>query len=280
MPVSDLAPLDELGFSLYEKRALTTLAALGVADAAGLCRRGGIPTSKIYLAMEKLSGMGLCEMQHTRPKLYSALPSDVVVDRLVELVRARGEALAGRCSKLRSALAQVPGKLQGRRAVIDLALGVESHVKRHVSRLVGARERVCSYVEDGDLAAIDQVASQGFDILKRLARAVKQRRIQHRIVFGFSNRTAPRLVRFLRGHQTSLGPPAGRRYSGEMGHPFHVIDGETVILSLDHPFVPEGRFASLLVNDAALAQSLTTGFETLWQKAMRDLGEVKLSPRR
>src|SRR5688572_7741105 len=100
MPATDLSPLDELGFSLYEKRALATLATLGVADAASLCRRGAIPTSKIYLAMEKLSRLGLCEMQHTRPKLYSALPSDVVVDRLVELMRARSEAFAGRCGKL------------------------------------------------------------------------------------------------------------------------------------------------------------------------------------
>lgn len=280
MPASDLAPLDELGFSLYEQRALHALATLGVADAASLCRRGGIPTSKIYLAMEKLSRLGLCEMQHTRPKLYSALPSDVVVDRLVELMRARAEDFAGRSSKLRSALASVPGTLPGRRTVVDLALGVQSHVKRHLSRLVGARTRVCSYVEEGDLAALDQLAADGFDILKRLARAVKQRRLQHRIIFGFSHRTAPRLVRFLDTHAPSLGPPAGRRYSGEMGHPFHVIDGETVILSLDHPFVPEGRFASLLVNDAALADSLTTGFEALWQKAMRDLQEIRLSPRR
>ena len=280
MLASDLAPLDDLGFSLYEKRALTTLATLGVADAASLCRRGGIPTSKIYLAMEKLSNLGLCELQHTRPKLYSALPSDVVVDRLVELMRARSDDFAGRCSKLRSVLAQLPGKLQGRRTFVDLALGVESHVKRHLSRLVAAREQVCSYVEEGDLAALGRLAAEGFDLPKRLARSAKQRRIQHRIIFGFSDRTAPRLVQFLKTHESSLAQLSGRRYSGEMGHPFHVIDGETVILSLDHPFVPEGRFASLLVTDRALAESLSTGFEALWQKAMRDLREVKLSPRR
>jgi hypothetical protein len=35
----------------------------------------------------------------------------------------------------------------------------------------------------------------------------------------------------------------GVRYSGELGHPFHVVDDETVVLPLDHPFVREGRFA-------------------------------------
>src|SRR5258706_7692139 len=33
----------------------------------------------------------------------------------------------------------------------------------------------------------------------------------------------------------------GVRYSGEIGHPFHVIDDDVVILCLDHPFIPEGR---------------------------------------
>jgi hypothetical protein len=88
------------------------------------------------------------------------------------------------------------------------------------------------------------------------------------------------LIEFLRRHATSLGHLSGVRYSGELGHPFHVVDEDTVILSLDHPFVPEGRFASLLVRDRALADSLAQGFDALWQKALVDLGEVRFLPRR
>ena len=47
-----------------------------------------------------------------------------------------------------------------------------------------------------------------------------------------------------------------------------------MILSVDHPFVPEGRVASLMVRDAALAKRLADGFETLWSKAMTN--SVKL----
>ena len=46
----------------------------------------------------------------------------------------------------------------------------------------------------------------------------------------------------------------------------------------DHPFIPEGRFASLLVRDKELAQSLTDGFQQLWSKAMRDLREIDFHP--
>ena len=68
--------------------------------------------------------------------------------------------------------------------------------------------------------------------------------------------------------------------SGELGHQFHVMDEEAVLLSLDHPFASERRFASLLVRDNALAESLTAGFEGLWQQALKNLREVRLLPRR
>jgi sugar-specific transcriptional regulator TrmB len=279
MPQRDLTLLAEAGFNRYERQALLTLGQLGVADAATLCREGDIPTSKIYLAMEKLAELGLCEVQRTRPKLYSAVPPDVVVDRLVELMRERAEQFAARSSQLKEALASVPVRLRGRQSIVDVALGTESHVKRHLTRVASARERVLSYLEEGDLAAIDDVAGQGFDVLKRIARVVAERRIDYRVVFGFSDRAATRLIAFLRSHAPDLNHLSGVRYSGELGHPFHVIDGEVVILSLDHPFVPEGRFASLLVKDPALAAALQEGFEKLWQKALRDLREIKFYPR-
>ena len=70
----------------------------------------------------------------------------------------------------------------------------------------------------------------------------------------------------------------GVRYSGEFGHPFHVIDEEVVILSADHPFAPQGRVASLMVCDGELATRLAEGFETLWTKAMRSLREISFQP--
>jgi hypothetical protein len=247
MPVrwSEVALLDDAGFSLYEKRALVTLAVHGVADAATLCREGEIPTSKIYLAMEKLGALGLVEIQRTRPRLFSALPPDLVVDRLVKIARDRAEEFAARAERLRETLAALPRRLRGGRTFVDLALGLESHVKRHLVRLAGARQRILSYLEDGDLRALDRMAGEGFDVLKRVSRSVGRRGLDHRVVFGFSDRSAPRLLDFLRSHAPALAHLRGVRYSGELGHPFHVIDEDLVVLSLDHPFVAEGRFASL-----------------------------------
>jgi sugar-specific transcriptional regulator TrmB len=275
---SDVALLDEAGFSSFEKRALVTLHMLGVADAATLCREGEIPTSKIYAAMEKLERLGLVETQRTRPRLYAAVASDLVVDRLVEIARERAERFASRADSLRGVLENLPSRLRGRQTFVDLALGVESHVKRHLARLASAETRIRSYLEEGDLMALDRAAAERFDVLKRLGRQVAARAIDHRVVFGFANRNAPRLLDFLRRHAASLQHVAGVRFSGELGHPFHVIDQEAVILSLDHPFVPDGRFASLLVHDRALAESLAQGFDALWERAMRDLAEIRFHP--
>lgn len=143
-----------------------------------------------------------------------------------------------------------------------------------------ARGRIRSYLERGDLASIDDAVAAGFPILRRIARHAADAAVQHHVVFGFSYRSAPLLVDFLRRHRGDLRHLTGVRYSGELGHPFHVVDDELVILPLDHPFVPEGRFASLLVRERDLAADLARGFDGLWRKAMKSLREIDVDPRR
>ena len=228
--------------------------------------------------MERLAALGVAEIQPTRPKLFAALPADVVVERLVASARARADRFETQAESLRELLTQVHGRVKGRETFADLALGVESHIKRHLVRLANAGSTILSYLEEGDATAIMRMEEDGFHVLRRIQRNASERGVEHRIVFGFRHASAPQLTRFLRTHAAELSNVTGLRYSGELGHPFHVVDQELVILSLDHPFVPEGRFASLLVRDRELAEKLTTGFDELWRKAMRDLNEIRFHP--
>src|SRR3989442_6107915 len=98
MRLTDPEQLEQVGLTLYERKALMALMLCGVADAATLCREGGVPTSKIYLAMEKLAGLGLVQVQPTRPKMFAALPSEVVVARIVDIVRERSDRFAAQAS--------------------------------------------------------------------------------------------------------------------------------------------------------------------------------------
>ncbi len=279
MRIPDTALLEEIGLTLHERKSLVTLMIFGVADAAVLCREGGIPTSKVYRAMEKLAQLGLVEIQPTRPKMYVALAPEAVTQRVVAIARERADRFATGAGELQLLLASLPGRVRGKHLFVDLAMGTESHVKRHLAHLATARKRILSYMERTDLDAIDQVVDDGFPILRRIARNATEQKVRHQAVFGFSYQTAPRLIEFLRKHAAEIRHLTGVRYSGELGHPFHVIDEDIVILPLDHPFIPEGRFASLLVRDHELASSLAAGFEELWRKAMKNLQEINFDPR-
>jgi hypothetical protein len=169
--------------------------------------------------------------------------------------------------------------VRGRQPFVDLALGIDGHVRRHLVPLAAARRRILSYLERGDLVALDTAVAGGFPILRRIAKNATEHGVEHRVVFGFSYQTAPVLVDFLKRHRADLRQVTGVRYSGELGHPFHVVDDDTVVVPLDHPFVAEGRFASLLIRDRELADSLAGGFQTLWKKAMRSLREISVDPR-
>jgi HTH-type transcriptional regulator, sugar sensing transcriptional regulator len=279
MSLPDPAQLEDIGLSLYERKALMALMLCGVADAATLCREGDVPSSKIYLAMEKLAGLGLVQTQPTRPKMFAALPADVVVARVIDIARERAERFAATAPTLAATLSSLRSRARGRQPFVDLALGIDGHVRRHLVPLAAARKRILSYMERGDLAALDAAVDDGFPILRRIAKNTQEHGVDHQVVFGFSYQTARTLVEFLKRHRADLRHVTGVRYSGELGHPFHVVDDETVILPLDHPFVKEGRFASLLIRDRELADNLSDGFHALWRKAMRSLREIDVDPR-
>jgi HTH-type transcriptional regulator, sugar sensing transcriptional regulator len=279
MHLVDPDQLEHIGLTLYERKALMALMLCGVADAATLCREGDVPTSKIYLAMEKLAALGIVQVQPTRPKMFAALPPDVVVARIVEIARDRSERFAAQASELHATFTGLRSRARGRHPFLDLALGVDGHIRRHLVPLAAARKRILSYMEAGDLMAIDAAVQAGFPILRRIAKNAAEHGVEHRVVFGFSYQSAGRLVEFLKAHRHDLRQVTGVRYCGELGHPFHVVDEDTVVLPLDHPFVREGRFASLLVRDRELADSLVEGFQELWRKAMKNLREIQVDPR-
>lgn len=71
----DLELLEEIGLTLYERKALATLMVQGMADAEALCREGEVPSSKIYQAMEKLASLGLAESSQPAPNSTPPFPA-------------------------------------------------------------------------------------------------------------------------------------------------------------------------------------------------------------
>src|SRR5216683_2798827 len=128
----DLELLEEIGLTLYERKALATLMIQGMADAETLCREGEVPSSKIYQAMEKLAALGLAEIQPTRPKLYSALPGDEVVNRIVEISRHRAEQFSKQAERLQVDSRFLGGLLETRLSTrLTIASFLALRTRRH-----------------------------------------------------------------------------------------------------------------------------------------------------
>src|SRR5437667_8744789 len=221
MHLTDPDQLEHIGLARYDRKALMALMLCGVADAATLCREGSVSTSKIYLAMEKLAGLGLVQVQPTRPKMFAALPTDVVVNRIIEIAKERSDRFAAEASALHGTFLSLRSRARGRHPFLDLALGIDGHIRRHLVPLAAARKRILSYMEAGDLMAIDTAVRDGFPILRRIAKNAAEHRVEHRMIFGFSYQSAGHLVEFLKVHKHDLRQVTGVRYSGELGHPFH-----------------------------------------------------------
>lgn len=275
----DLELLSRVGLSQYERLTLIGILSAGVTDASRLCTDGDIPNSKVYLATEKLERLGLISIQRSRPKLFAALSSETVIARLSELARQNADDFSTRVrDDLTRLLEDHMEGIKPRPGLADVVLGGNLHVKRHLALLAAAQKEIVSYMEEPDLRVIRKATRADFNVLRRVRKSLDSSGASHRIVFGFNHRDAPALLAFLQDFRQELKLATGVRYSGVLGHPFHVIDGKQVILSLDHPLVSDRRIASFMLEDAEIAGRLLDGFEVLWDKAMKSLTEVQVHP--
>lgn len=277
--IKDFELLERIGLTQYERQALVALLKRGVSDAATLCEEGGVPSSKIYSATEKLAKLGLIGVQRSRPRQFAALSVEGVVARISEIAHEQADAISSESQSLVDIIKTAQGENRPATAFADVALGTQQHIQRHFSLLASASSEIISYLELPDIEAIRKSKSGGMNILKAVRKNLEARSIEHRIVFGFGPRDANHLIRFLKEYRAELRSTTGVRYAGLLGHPFHVIDGETVILSLDNPFLADRRFGSVMMKSKELAQPLTEGFEQLWRKSMKSLQEINFDPR-
>ena len=84
LPKELVGKLRDFGFTLYESKAYLALALRGVMSASETAKASGIPKSKIYDTLRKLTKDGLLEEYPGSPKIYKARPIENVLDDIVE----------------------------------------------------------------------------------------------------------------------------------------------------------------------------------------------------
>ncbi|NHN46979.1 TrmB family transcriptional regulator [Halostella sp. JP-L12] len=86
------AALQELGLTEYEARCFVALARMTTGTAKEISQVAEVPRSRVYDTVERLDERGLVDVQHSEPREYKAVPTEVAFRRLQEDYDSRIEA--------------------------------------------------------------------------------------------------------------------------------------------------------------------------------------------
>jgi sugar-specific transcriptional regulator TrmB len=265
----DVSLLKDLGLGTYEINAYLALLSQGTAAANDICARSGVPSSKIYAAMERLQDCGLVQIQRTRPKLFLATPLHEAMDRILEFKRTEQHRFEAALPELEKRLQQVMGESRSRVAFASVELGEENHTKRHVVHLARAERATASLLSPTCVEIVQRMKLRHrFDIRKIIDRHDEARNIHHRYLFSVPPGAEVALLPFLQQPSSVPVPRREARAIRARLTPFHVVDDEVIILGIDHPLARGMRVASLLIRDRTFARDLLEGFDAVWEKAI------------
>lgn len=80
--------LRTLGLTEYEARAYVSLVEKGVQTAGDVSEYAEIPHSKTYEILSRIEKRGLIQVQNGRPRVYNALPSKMMLEKLERTLKA------------------------------------------------------------------------------------------------------------------------------------------------------------------------------------------------
>ncbi len=275
----DVSLLQGLGLGSYEINAYLALLSQGTAAANEICARSGVPSSKIYAAMERLQDCGLVQIQRTRPKLFLATPLNEAIERILEFKRAEQYRFEAALPELEKRLQQVIGESRSPAAFASVELGEENHIKRHMVQLARSERASASLLSPTCVEIVQRMKLRHrFDIRKIIDRHDEARNIHHRYLFSIPPGAEVALLPFLQQPSAIQVPQREARATRAHLTPFHVVDDEVIILGIDHPLARSVRVASLMIRDRNFAKDLMEGFDALWEKAAPIAGLVTRQP--
>lgn len=99
-----VSSLRDVGFSLYEARLYVALLREGAQNGNEVAKRAGVPSSKVYAALEKLAGEGVVQtIKHGSSTRWAAIPPEELVGRLRKHFNTPLDYLDEQLPKVRSA---------------------------------------------------------------------------------------------------------------------------------------------------------------------------------
>jgi sugar-specific transcriptional regulator TrmB len=265
--------LKGLGLSTYEASAYGTLLRLGIADASLVSQKASIPFGRVYDVLNTLVERGLLTLHEGRPKQYRAVQPRVAMSLL----------LAHRKRELDDHYAELT------RLASDLEKRISPKVKKDPSSFYSAAvgedesraflvEKLAEAAQSMDVSLeVQRYTPRDDDLFSALLAAV-ERGVRTRILLRDAD--IPRILdsplneMLARTMLPHLGKTLHVRIVEGEQVPFAVVDGEKAIVGMKNPADPAVYFAAVYIWDPKFASELSERFESLWQRADLDVGQL------
>jgi sugar-specific transcriptional regulator TrmB len=271
--MSETDVFDRLGFTEYERTALTELLSLGRTTAPNLAEATGIPKARVYGVLDALRDRGFVKEIPGRPKHYQPHPPAEILDRAEENRRQEYESFVSELEADREAFLSEFGPryerageditaAEGLFYVVDVGDPSERETRR-IYREAEGRVRVLTkafeYFETIEPAVTDAV-DRGIDL-----RAL----LRHPDALGPENRERQRdVVDRIRSSYPELGlrfATGALPWRGTIADPSDDYDAGEAILLVQEDDVPNHMRQAAITENGAFVAGLNRYFDLVWE---------------
>jgi len=273
--VEDEQLLRNLGFNKYEAVAYLTTLKEGIIDATELSRRSKIPMGKIYAVLENLENMGFIEVQHSRPKKYRAVETDIAFEsyyiRKENEINRELDTFRETIDNIEDRLSNFSSQTEKENNFWSAAMGTKEVMRLIKRAYQEAKKEICVVVP----RRIKSIESEQFkDMFSSMFHDALLPLIQKGISIKIID-SNPVLSASLKQLHESIKDELilqnVAKYleirSLDTTHKFILIDGHLVILEINDPINSDKTFGMIKIYNKTMSKELHNKFQELWENS-------------
>lgn len=267
--------LRNLGFNKYEAVAYLTTLKEGIIDATELSKRSKIPMGKIYTVLENLESMGFIEVQHSRPKKYRAVETDIAFKsyyiRKENEINRELSTFRETIDDIQERLSNFSNQRERENNFWSAAMGTKEVMRLIKRAYQEAKSEICVVVP----RRIKSIESEQFkDMFSSMFHDALLPLIQKRISIRIIDPNPVLSASLKQLHESikdELILQNVAKYfeirSIDTPHKFILIDGHLVILEINDPINSDKTFGMIKIYNKTMSKELHDKFEELWENS-------------
>jgi sugar-specific transcriptional regulator TrmB len=257
-----MSKLGELGLSGYEEEAYRSLLSLGSGTAQDVATASGVPSGRVYDALNGLAARDLVRTRETDPTTYVAVDPETALERLLAERRRDLDARAERYERLADeVLTELAATTPAESQFWTAPLGSEAAVSLATALYDAADDTVRSAMsvpyEGVDWDRYEAEIDASLDGVADVPTA------QVLVTPGVLDGVPPDV----RDAYATTGDPVEVRVTTALTVTFDLVDERRVCFHVPHPTAQTERLVVIDLREDALVERLTTLFDEVWAAA-------------